>query len=391
MNSSSLPPAAAIEAPPVLHAGSRLASLPLDQVLEGDCLQVLKSFPDESVDLVFGDPPYNLQLQQELWRPNLTRVDAVDDDWDHFESFSHYDEFSRTWLSECRRLLKPNGTLWVIGSYHNIYRVGSILQDLGYWILNDLAWVKFNPMPNFRGVRFTNAHETLLWVQKNKGTPYTFNYQAMKALNDDLQMRSDWHLPICSGRERLKLNGQKAHPTQKPEALMYRVILSSSNTGDLILDPFFGTGTTGVVAKRLQRHYIGIERSPVYVELARQRLAAVTQLDFDPAVFSTLSRRREARIPFGTLLEYGLLEPGQTLYFEGRNEMTARVLSDGTIQCRGEKGSIHQIGRSLRQGPCNGWEAWFFRDEPSGRLESIDALRQVIRQASQTVPASEQS
>jgi len=382
-------PVQTLETSPSPANGEGSVALPVDQVIEGDCIQVMDSLPAESIDLVFADPPYNLQLQQELWRPNLTRVDAVDDDWDHFDSFAAYDRFTRDWLSACRRLLKPAGTLWVIGSYHNIYRVGSILQDLGFWFLNDLAWIKNNPMPNFRGVRFTNAHETLLWAQKQKGSSYTFNYHAMKALNEELQMRSDWHLPICSGRELLKLNGQKAHPTQKPEALLYLVILSSSNTGDLILDPFFGTGTTGVVAKRLQRHYIGIERSPVYVELARQRLVDVRQLDFDPALFSTTSPRREARIPFGTLLEYGLLEPGQTLYFEGRNEMTARILADGSIQCRGERGSIHQIGRSLRQGPCNGWEAWYYHDAQSGKLESINALRQVIRTARSTALSPE--
>lgn len=365
-------------------------SLPVDQVLEGDCLQVMLTLPPESIDVVFADPPYNLQLQQELWRPNQTLVDAVNEDWDRFESFAAYDEFTRQWLTACRRLLKPEGTLWVIGSYHNIYRVGAILQDLGFWILNDLSWIKQNPMPNFRGVRFTNAHETLLWVQKEKGAPYTFNYRAMKALNDDLQMRSDWHLPICSGRERLRLNGQKAHPTQKPESLLYRVILSSSKPGDLVLDPFFGTGTTGAVAKRLQRHYIGIERSPVYVDLARQRLEDVRQFDFDPALFSTFSPRREARIPFGRLLEYGYLEPGQILYFEGRNETTARVLADGSIQCQGERGSIHQVGRSLRQGPCNGWDAWYYKDSLTGRLETIDLLRQALRKAGeQSVPGGD--
>jgi DNA modification methylase len=230
-----------------------MSELPLNQILHGDCIEILVSLPEKSVDLIFADPPYNLQLQNDLWRPNMTKVDAVDDAWDQFKSFAEYDKFTRDWLTACHRILKDTGTIWVIGSYHNIYRVGAILQDLGYWILNDIVWVKTNPMPNFRGVRFTNAHETLLWVQKNQGDIYTFNYHAMKALNDDLQMRSDWVIPICSGKERIRLNGDKAHSTQKPEALLYRIILSSSNPGDVVLDSFFGSGTTGAVAKKLNR------------------------------------------------------------------------------------------------------------------------------------------
>ena len=251
------------------------ANLPLDEILPGDCIDILEHLPAKSVDLIFADPPYNLQLQQELWRPNMTRVDAVDDAWDRFTSFQAYDEFTRRWLQGCRRVLKDTGTLWVIGSYHNIYRVGTILMDLGYWILNDVVWIKTNPMPNFRGVRFTNAHETLIWAQKERGARYTFNYHDMKALNDDLQMRSDWHIPLCTGAERIKVNGEKAHSTQKPEALLYRVILSSSNPGDVVLDPFFGSGTTGAVAKRLSRHWIGIERDERYIAVARERIAAI--------------------------------------------------------------------------------------------------------------------
>ncbi len=251
------------------------AGLPLDQVLLGDCVEVLSGLPERSIDLIFADPPYNLQLRQELWRPNRTRVDPVDEEWDRFASFAEYDAFTRAWLAACRRVLKDTGTIWVIGTYHNIYRVGAILQDLGYWILNDVVWVKRNPMPNFRGVRFTNAHETLIWAQKARGKRYTFHHQLMKSLNGDLQMRSDWHLPICTGKERLKVNGKKAHATQKPEALLERVILASSNPGDVVLDPFFGTGTTGAVAKRLGRRWIGIERDPRYVELAIRRIEDV--------------------------------------------------------------------------------------------------------------------
>lgn len=357
--------------------------LPLDQVLAGDCLEILATLPDESVDLIFADPPYNLQLRQDLWRPNLTRVDAVNDGWDQFDDFQAYDRFTRDWLQACRRVLKRTGTLWVIGTYHNIFRVGVVLQDLDYWILNQVVWVKNNPMPNFRGVRFTNAHETLLWAQKIRGQPYTFNYQAMKALNDGLQMRSDWYLPICSGGERLRTNGQKAHSTQKPEALLYRVIESSSNPGDVVLDPFFGTGTTGVVAKRLHRHWIGMEREAQYIELARRRILATVQTPYDPKVFETPDPRKRSRIPFGVLLQYGLLQPGQWLYFGKSGDIMARVLADGSIEYNGQRGSIHQIARQLRQAPCNGWEQWFYLQADTGERHPIDNLRQIIRRAGQ--------
>jgi DNA modification methylase len=359
------------------------AALPIDQVIEGDCLEALERLPAESVDLVFADPPYNLQLAQELWRPNQTLVDAVDDDWDRFASFSAYDEFTRRWLAACRRVLKRSGTLWVIGSYHNIYRVGSVLQDLGYWILNDVLWIKANPMPNFRGVRFTNAHETLLWAQKEHGAPYTFNYHAMKALNEGLQMRSDWMLPICSGKERLKVNGEKAHPTQKPEALLYRVLLASTQPGDVVLDPFFGTGTTGAMARRLGRHFVGIERSPFYVQIARERIAAILQVELDADVFATPSPRKAVRIPFGQVLEYGLLEPGQALYFGQHGETSARVLADGSLDYDGQRGSIHQIGSLLRGGPANGWEVWYYLDRESGERRVLDTLRQYLRAAAE--------
>lgn len=357
------------------------ADLPLDAVLVGDCLKLLENLPPDSIDLIFADPPYNLQLQGELWRPNLTRVDAVDADWDQFDSFAQYDRFTEAWLRACRRVLKPTGSLWVIGSYHNIYRVGKILQDLNFWFLNDVVWVKANPMPNFRGVRFTNAHETLLWVQKEKGAKYTFNYHAMKGLNDGLQMRSDWYIPICTGNERLKDGeGEKAHPTQKPEALLYRVILSSSNPHDVVLDPFFGTGTTGAVARKLHRHFIGIEIDADYAQLARERVEDVVQLEFDPPIFVTPNPRRRKRVPFGTLIQNGLLEPGQDLYFGAKGDISARVLADGKLSYDGQRGSIHQIAKKIRNGPSNGWNLWFYWDSKSKKRQPIDNLREIIRQ-----------
>jgi len=360
--------------------------LPLDQVLQGDCVEVLQGLPPESVDLVFADPPYNLQLRQELWRPNLTRVDQVDDAWDQFADFSAYDAFTHAWLTACRRVLKRSGTLWVIGSYHNIYRVGAILQELDYWILNNVAWIKQNPMPNFRGVRFTNAHESLIWAQKEHGAQYTFNHHAMKGLNEGLQMRSDWYLPLCTGRERLKVNGQKAHPTQKPEALLYRVILSSSNPGNVVLDPFFGTGTTGAVARRLKRHWIGIELDPHYVEVARQRIENTPAGVEDLEIFRSANPRREARLPFGALLENGLIRPGEVLYYGADGKITARVMADGTLECQGTRGSIHAVARTLDPGPDNGWQAWFYTDPGTGQHRPIDHLRQVLRQIIQELP-----
>ena len=356
-------------------------ALPLDQILLGDCRQVLAELPENSIDLVFADPPYNLQLEGELRRPDQSRVDGVDADWDRFDSFAHYDTFTREWLAACRRVLKPTGTLWVIGAYHNIYRVGAILQNLGFWILNDVVWVKTNPMPNFQGVRFTNAHETLLWAQKEKGARYTFNYHAMKSLNDDLQMRSDWLIPICTGKERLKdPQGDKAHPTQKPEALLYRVILASSNPGDVVLDPFFGTGTTGVIARRLHRHFIGVEVDESYAQIARARLEAVKQVPFDSLIFESPNPRREKRIPFGALIENGLLEPGQTLYLGPRGEITAKVAADGKLIYKSQRGSIHQIAKVIRDAPGNGWQLWYYWDDAAQRLEVIDALRQRLRE-----------
>lgn len=358
-------------------AGRTAQNLPLDRILPGNCLDVLDELPPASIDLIFADPPYNLQLQQELWRPNLTRVEAVTDAWDQFAGFEEYDRFTRAWLTSCRRLLKEDGTLWVIGSYHNIFRVGAALQDLGFWILNDVIWVKTNPMPNFRGVRFTNAHETLIWASKSKKSRYTFNYQAMKALNDDLQMRSDWLLPICNGAERIKIDGKKAHSTQKPEALLYRVILAASQPGDVVLDPFFGSGTTGAVAKKLHRRWIGIENQPDYIEIAQARLDQIVPEPYDPAVFD-LKPARRARSPvrFAALLEHGLLRPGQPLYFRGNRTQAARIRADGRLLLPDFTGSIHQSGRHLAHGsPCNGWEHWHFEDE-AGKLRPIDVLRQ---------------
>jgi DNA modification methylase len=360
---------------------------PLDHIIQGDCVDELNRLPDNSVDLIFADPPYNLQLQGELWRPNMTRVDAVSDDWDQFADFAAYDAFTEAWLRACHRVLKETGTIWVIGSYHNIFRVGKLIQDLGYWILNDVVWVKTNPMPNFRGVRFTNAHETLIWAQKRRGARYTFNYQAMKRLNDDSstpegtgkQMRSDWELPLCVGDERLKIDGQKAHTAQKPESLLYRVILATSNPGDVVLDPFFGTGTTGAVAKMLHRHWIGIERDETYIRIARERLASVQSLPFDGDVFVIKGKRGRPRVPFGTLLERRLLQPGQRLYLDAEGEDQAKILADGSLKWDTFTGSIHQVASHIKNAPCNGWRHWYFEDPQTGQRRVIDELRERVR------------
>ena len=358
------------------------AALPLDRIVIGDSLRVLAGLPDHSIDAVFADPPYNLQLGGELLRPNNSQVDGVDDAWDKFADFAAYDAFTRAWLSEAKRVLKPDGCLWVIGSYHNIFRVGTILQDLGYWILNDVVWCKTNPMPNFRGKRFTNAHETLIWASPSKAARPCFNYEAMKNLNDEKQMRSDWILPICSGKERLRgETGDKAHPTQKPEALLYRVIMSSTKPGDVILDPFFGSGTTGAVAKRLGRHYIGIERDKTYAKHAERRISGIETAPASEFLL-TPSKRDEPRIPFGIVLERGLLKPGDFLY-DDRQKHRARVIADATLTASaprmGEvRGSIHKVGAMVQGLPaCNGWTFWCF--ERDGDLQPIDLLRQRIR------------
>ena len=352
-------------------------ALPLNTILDGDCIEVMNSLPAGSVDLIFADPPYNLQLKGDLHRPDNSKVDAVDDAWDQFDSFKAYDQFTKAWLKAARRLLKPNGAIWVIGSYHNIFRVGAAMQDQGYWILNDVVWRKSNPMPNFRGKRLTNAHETLIWASKEEASKYTFNYEALKALNEGVQMRSDWVLPICSGGERLKDdNGEKAHPTQKPESLLHRVILGTTNPGDAVLDPFFGTGTTGAVAKMLGREYIGIEREESYRKVAEKRISNVRKFDRDALAVSA-SKRAEPRVPFGQLVERDMLRPGEELVsMNGRHR--AKIRADGTLVAHDTKGSIHQVGASLEGAPsCNGWTYWCFKQD--GKRVPIDLLRQQIR------------
>ena len=355
-----------------------MSELKTDVILRGDCIEVLKGLPDKSVDMVFADPPYNLQLGGDLLRPDNSKVDAVDDDWDKFDSFAAYDAFTRAWLGECRRVLKDEGSLWVIGSYHNIFRLGSAMQDLGFWVLNDIIWRKSNPMPNFKGTRFTNAHETLIWAAKSREQKrYTFNYDALKAFNEDTQMRSDWTLALCTGNERLKDdNGDKAHPTQKPEALLHRVLLSASRVGDVILDPFFGTGTTGAAAKRLGRHFIGIERDETYAKLAEKRIKAVIPAAPEDLVV-TGSKKAEPKVPFGALVEAGLLAPGDKLYCP-KGDHEARVRADGSLVSGSMSGSIHKLGALLENAPaCNGWTYWRFKTDTG--LRPIDALRAEIR------------
>ena len=350
----------------------------IDKIHVGDCVAEMAKLPEKSVDLVFADPPYYLQLDGALHRPDNSRVDAVDDDWDKFSSFEHYDAFTRAWLLACRRVLKPTGTLWVIGSYHNIFRVGATLQDLGFWVLNDIIWRKSNPMPNFRGKRFTNAHETMIWASRDANAKgYTFNYEAMKELNDGVQMRSDWLFPLCTGGERLKNeDGDKVHPTQKPESLLARVLLASSKPGDVVLDPFFGTGTTGAVAKKLGRHFIGLEREHAYAEAANARIGTIEPVPHE-ALEMASSKRAEPRVAFGALIENGLVKPGMTLSdAKGRHKATVRV--DGTLDTGGFAGSIHKTGAYV-QGleACNGWTFWHY--EQAGKKLPIDELRSIFR------------
>jgi modification methylase len=356
-------------------------ALPLDQILRGDCIAQMKALPAKSVDMIFADPPYNLQLAGELFRPDGSHVDAVDDDWDKFDTFAAYDAFTRAWLAEAHRILKDDGTIWVIGSYHNIFRVGTAVQDLGYWILNDIVWRKANPMPNFRGTRFTNAHETLIWASKGEKAKYTFNYRSMKTLNDELQMRSDWEFPICGGQERLKKDGQKVHPTQKPEALIYRILLACTKPGDVVLDPFFGTGTTGAVAKRLGRRWIGVEREGDYIEAAEQRIAAALPLD-ESALATMQSPRAAPKVAFGVLVENGYLTPGAVLT-DAKRRWKATVRADGSLLSTcGASGSIHKLGSTVQNAPaCNGWTFWH-HDTPDG-LKPIDTLRQTYLLATQ--------
>ena len=351
--------------------------LPIDTILVGDCIKHMNALPAGSVDLVFADPPYNLQLDQGLTRPDQSRVDGVDDAWDKFDSFAHYDIFTRAWLKAARRILKPDGAIWVIGSYHNIFRVGAALQDLDYWLLNDVIWRKANPMPNFRGTRFTNAHETLIWAARDRDSRVTFNYEQMKQANDDVQMRSDWLFPICTGAERLKdADDEKLHPTQKPEALLYRVISATTKPGDVVLDPFFGTGTTGAVAKKLGRHFIGIEREDTYIAGALKRIASIRPLSA-ATIETAVPKRAAPRVAFGSLVEMGLIAPGTELY-DDRQRWSALVRADGSLVSGDHMGSIHRVG-ALVQGAeaCNGWTFWHARQ--GSRLAPIDDFRSQVR------------
>ena len=344
-----------------------------NKIINGDSLEELKKIPRETFDLIFADPPYNLQLKSELTRPDRSKVSAVNDKWDQFENFKKYDEFTYEWLNECKRILKKDGAIWVIGSYHNIFRVGTAIQNLGFWILNDVIWNKNNPMPNFRGTRFTNAHETLIWASKSEKSKYTFNYQSLKCLNDDLQMRSNWNLPICSGSERLKKNGKKIHSTQKPESLLHRILLATSNKNDLILDPFLGSGTSAAVAKKLGRNYFGIEKEKNYFKAAEQRVNATKQIEDD--LLDTLKNNRsKPRIPFGSLVELGIIKPGTNI-FDNKKKITARIMADGSIKHNQAEGSIHKVAATiLGAESCNGWTFWHC--DINGRTYPIDYLRQ---------------
>ncbi|WP_448528485.1 DNA methyltransferase [Raineya sp.] len=349
----------------------RVGTFQINSIVQGDCVELLKKLPDNSVDLIFADPPYNLQLNGELFRPNQTKVDAVNDEWDKFDSFQSYDEFCLQWLSECRRVLKNTGSIWVIGTYHNIFRIGAIMQNLGFWLLNDIVWIKSNPMPNFKGTRFNNAHETLIWATKSENSNYTFHYHSMKVLNDDLQMRSDWHIPICQGEERIKVNGKKAHSTQKPEELLYRVIISTSNVNDIVLDPFSGSGTTAAVAKRLGRKFLGFEREEFYIQVANERLHKIVPLE-NPLLEYKIEKRKP-KVPFGNLIEKGLVKIGETLY--SKNQVyQATVLADGSLEHQGLVGSIHKISATiLGKESNNGWAFWYVKR--NNTLVSIDDFR----------------
>ena len=362
-----------------INAGGKNQPKWLNSIIRGDCVSAMDQLPDTSVDVIFADPPYNLQLEGSLHRPDQSKVDAVDNDWDKFSDFAAYDAFTRAWLIAARRVLKPNGTIWVIGSYHNIFRVGSILQDLGYWMLNDVIWRKSNPMPNFKGRRFTNAHETMIWASRDQNAKkYTFNYDAMKMANDEIQMRSDWIFPICNGGERLKNEeGNKVHPTQKPEALLHRVLMSSTKPGDIVLDPFFGTGTTGAVAKYLGRNFVGIERQQDYIDAANARIDAVEPVS-GPTLVVTKGKRAEPRVPFGALIETGMLKPGSVLQ-DSKKRWQAKVRIDGSLECDNQAASIHKMGAIVQTlDACNGWTFWHF--EQDGNWLPIDALRKTYRE-----------
>ncbi len=345
----------------------------VNKIFNGDCLKEIKKIPDKTFDLVFADPPYNMQIGEKLTRPDSSKVNGVNDKWDQFNSFKEYDNFSKVWLTECKRILKDNGSIWVIGSYHNIFRLGYHLQNLGYWLLNDVIWRKNNPMPNFRGTRFTNAHETLIWASKNKKSKYTFNYQSLKCLNDDLQMRSDWTLPICNGKERLKKNGKKIHSTQKPEALLHRILLATTNKGDAVFDPFIGTGTTAVVAKKLGRNYYGIEKEKIYYNAANERISKAVRIE-DNFLDTIENNKSKPRIPFGSLVELGIIKPGASL-FDLKKKVNAKIMADGSIKYKKSEGSIHKIAAQIiGADSCNGWTYWHYNVNGSAVL--IDNLRQ---------------
>jgi site-specific DNA-methyltransferase (adenine-specific)/modification methylase len=351
----------------------------INKIENGDSIEILKRIPDKSFDLVFADPPYNMQIGEKLTRPDDSKVDGVNDKWDQFSSFEHYDKFSKSWLKECKRILKDSGSMWVIGTYHNIFRLGYHMQNLNYWILNDVIWRKNNPMPNFKGTRFTNAHETLIWASKNKKSKYTFNYQSLKCLNDDLQMRSDWILPICNGKERLKKDGKKIHSTQKPEALLHRIILATTNKGDFIFDPFLGTGTTAVVAKKLGRKYFGVEKDKKYFQAAKKRIYETLEIK-DDYLDILPNNKSKPRVPFGSLIEMGLIKPGTTL-FDVKKRYNAKIMVDGSLKCQKAEGSIHKVAaKIIGAESCNGWTYWHYIS--GNDLKPIDNLREKLRPSS---------
>jgi len=345
----------------------------LNKITNGNSLEILKKIPDKTFDLVFADPPYNLQIGKKLKRPDDSKVNGVNDKWDQFKNFNDYDNFCKLWLTESKRVLKDNGSIWVIGTYHNIFRLGYHIQNMEFWILNDVIWRKNNPMPNFRGTRFTNAHETLIWASKNKKSKYTFNYQSLKCLNDDLQMRSDWTLPICSGNERIKKNGKKVHSTQKPESLLYRILLASTNKGDFVFDPFLGTGTTAVVAKKLGRNYFGIESEKKYFKTAKQRLEKTIKME-DHYLDTIKNNKSKPRIPFGSLVELGIVKPGMSV-FDYKKKVNAKIMADGSIKYQNSEGSIHKVAaKIIGAESCNGWTYWHYNN--NGSMLPIDDLRQ---------------
>ena len=356
-------------------------TLPINQIIHGDAVQRMNELPDNSIDLIFADPPYNMQIKGDLWRPDFSKVDGVDDEWDKFENYKAYDSFTIEWIIAAHRVLKETGAIWAIGTYHNIYRVGKHLQDLGFWVINEIIWEKTNPMPNFRGVRYTNAHETLIWAKKTKDGKYTINYHAMKPFNDGKQMRSVWKLPICKGKERVRINGERVHSTQKPLALLYRVLLASTNPGDIVLDPFFGTGTTGVAAKILHRNWIGIEQDKKYIPAALNRIKGIKPEQYDSRAFDVVDKKRLApRVPFPHLIESGLIKPGQTLFFDQNSDLHAAVKPNGYLLYNGFEGSIHQTAKHIMEGkPINGWLHWFYINE-AGEMQSIDTLREILRE-----------